>query len=60
MISTLYKTDFPNKKFDNGRLLINSTESNIEILIKKINELVEQVNKVEKRLDYDEKWRMNK
>ncbi len=46
MISLLRKTDFPNKTFNNGRLIVNTTESNIEVLIDKINQLIEQVNNI--------------
>lgn len=45
MISKLNKTDFPKKEFNNGRLNIDLTDiNNIEVLMKKINEMIEQIN----------------
>jgi len=45
MISKLNKTDFPKKEFNNGRLNITLADmSNVEVLMKKINEMIEQIN----------------
>lgn len=45
MISKLNKTDFPKKEFNNGRVNITlAYMDNVEVLMKKINEMIEQIN----------------
>ena len=48
MIQKLKKTDFPDKKFDK-RLKVEITVNNIELIIGKINEIIEKINLLEKK-----------
>lgn len=62
MINKLDRTQFPDKDFVCGKLNIESTDRNIDIIIDKLNEIIIKINKIERTMDdeYNHKLERNK
>lgn len=48
-LEKINKTDFPDKEYDK-QLKIKSTSNNLELIINKLNEIIERINLLEKKI----------